>query len=267
MPKAEQPLLFDCEQQLLVGILHPAQASLGVIIISGAPQYRIGSHRLFVRLARLLAAQGYPVLRFDYRGLGDSSGVRPEPEALTADIQSAIDAFHQQQPQLQQIMLLGLCDGATAALAACQQDPRIQRLVLLNPWLPDTQARSQAYLQHYYRSQLLSGQWWRKLLTGQIAIGSRLREYLKHWQQSQQSASAQPHPLSQALAGFHGKSLILLSERDITAQSFQQLLQQPAWQQASHNCCILPLHGADHTLSQRLHQQQFFDLLIEWIAS
>ena len=40
----------------------------------GGPQYRVGSHRQFTLMARAFAAAGYPVLRFDYRGIGDSEG-------------------------------------------------------------------------------------------------------------------------------------------------------------------------------------------------
>ena len=46
----------------------------GVLIVTGGPQYRAGSHRQFVLLARFLAARGMAVLRFDYRGMGDSEG-------------------------------------------------------------------------------------------------------------------------------------------------------------------------------------------------
>ncbi|KAB8057318.1 hydrolase 1, exosortase A system-associated, partial [Janthinobacterium violaceinigrum] len=61
-------------QARLVGILSlpAAPGPRGVLIVTGGPQYRVGSHRQFVLLARALAAQGVPVLRFDLRGMGDS---------------------------------------------------------------------------------------------------------------------------------------------------------------------------------------------------
>ena len=51
-----------------------ATASVGVVIVVGGAQYRVGSHRQFVGLARHLAAHGHPVLRFDFPGMGDSPG-------------------------------------------------------------------------------------------------------------------------------------------------------------------------------------------------
>ena len=72
----EMPVVFDCEGSRLVGIaaLPARPAATGVLIIVGGPQYRAGSHRQFTLLARHLADAGYPTMRFDYRGMGDSAG-------------------------------------------------------------------------------------------------------------------------------------------------------------------------------------------------
>ena len=59
------------------GCVRPAVGKpgrLGVIILIGGPQYRAGAHRQFVHLARSLADEGIACLRFDFRGMGDSSG-------------------------------------------------------------------------------------------------------------------------------------------------------------------------------------------------
>jgi len=73
----ERASVFGCGGDRLVGILHaPAERArdIGVLVVVGGPQYRVGSHRQFVRMARDFAAAGYPVLRFDHRGIGDSDG-------------------------------------------------------------------------------------------------------------------------------------------------------------------------------------------------
>ena len=150
----ERALQFGCDGEALVGILSPAAAPAkrGVLVIVGGPQYRAGSHRQFALLARHLAEQGIPALRFDYRGLGDSSGAARTFEDVGADIRSAIDAFQAAVPGLQEVVLWGLCDGAAAALFYGHQDPRVAGLVLLNPW-----ARSAAGLAmvRKYRPQVL----------------------------------------------------------------------------------------------------------------
>ena len=74
MNYAEQALVFDCAGERMLGIVaipEAAQAT-GVLILVGGPQYRVGSHRQFLLLARRLATDGIAAMRFDFRGMGDS---------------------------------------------------------------------------------------------------------------------------------------------------------------------------------------------------
>ena len=66
---AETVLSFECDSETLWGIVsHPPanvpRQSLAVLIVVGGPQYRVGSHRQFVLLARALARQGFTAMRF-----------------------------------------------------------------------------------------------------------------------------------------------------------------------------------------------------------
>ncbi|MCC8999300.1 MAG: hydrolase 1, exosortase A system-associated, partial [Candidatus Contendobacter sp.] len=133
----ESPLIFECEGAHLLGVLHSGTlgATRGVLIVVGGPQYRVGSHRQFVLLARDLAQAGVPALRFDYRGMGDAEGEFAGFERIDADIAAAVDVFFTQVPGLQDVVIWGLCDAASAALFYAWLDPRIAGLVLLNPWL------------------------------------------------------------------------------------------------------------------------------------
>jgi alpha/beta superfamily hydrolase len=61
----------------LIGVITepdtPAQDNRPIIILSNAGLiHRIGPNRIYVKLARLLAEDGYCVLRFDLSGVGDS---------------------------------------------------------------------------------------------------------------------------------------------------------------------------------------------------
>lgn len=74
---AERVLLFTCQGLSLPGILHPGapDASRGVLVVVGGPQYRVGSHRQFVLLARDPGGGGHvPVLRFDLSWHGRCRG-------------------------------------------------------------------------------------------------------------------------------------------------------------------------------------------------
>ena len=135
----------------LSAILHQGAATTGVLLIVGGPQYRVGSHRQFVKLSRYLAAQGVPSMRLDTAGMGDSSGSKAAFYQQTADIELAIDAFFQQCPQLTQVVLWGLCDAASAILIKLNRpDPRVSGVILLNPWVRQQQSHAKTMLKHYY---------------------------------------------------------------------------------------------------------------------
>ena len=134
----ERALFFDCAGDTLLGILHPAQGvpcGIGLLLVVGGPQYRVGSHRQFVLLARALAAVGIPVFRFDYRGMGDSTGQPRHFEAIAPDIGAALDTFLAESPDLRGVVLWGLCDAATANAFYARSDHRVLGQIALNPWV------------------------------------------------------------------------------------------------------------------------------------
>ena len=64
-PYAEHAVAFECGHEQLLGIVATCAgptADTGVLIVVGGPQYRAGSHRQFTRLARSLAASGWPTV-------------------------------------------------------------------------------------------------------------------------------------------------------------------------------------------------------------
>jgi uncharacterized protein len=135
----EIPVSFLCGEHQLYGILHqPAQLrERGVLMVAGRPALRAGRHRLFVLLARAWAEAGIPVMRFDFRGTGDSEGEMGTLEESCDDIRSAVDAFISHVPALQQVVLWGLCGGAADSILYAPRDSRVTGIVLTNPWSYD----------------------------------------------------------------------------------------------------------------------------------
>ena len=165
-------LAWQCQGSELVGVLHEPEdqvrasgtGELGVLIVVGGPQYRVGSHRQFVHLAQALAAEGFSVLRFDYRGMGDSAGELLGFLSVAQDIRSAVDALQMARPSVQRVLLWGLCDAATAAMNYAHEDRRVVGLVLANPWVHSPEGAARVQLTQYYRDRLLSRQFWGKVL-------------------------------------------------------------------------------------------------------
>ncbi len=176
----ERALAFSCGDAWLYGVLTlPAQcARKGVLILVGGPQYRAGSHRQFTLLARTLAASGVPVLRFDYRGMGDSEGEARTFEDVEDDLRCAIDKFLVEVPSVSELVIWGLCDAASAAIFYACKDSRISGLVLLNPWVRTESGSARAYLKHYYASRLFQPEFWSKIRHGNLNIMAAARSFL-----------------------------------------------------------------------------------------
>ena len=276
MTPHERAVIFTCEGDRLIGILsEPAHArsDLGVIIIVGGPQYRVGSHRQFVHLSRHLAAEGWPTLRFDYRGMGDAEGdVRPF-DSVDADIRAAIDAFTGAQPSVRRVVLWGLCDGASAALIYAGSDPRVDGLVIVNPWVRDAQIQAATQLKHYYRSRLLSGIFWKRLLGGEVNVRMAAKEGIAVLKRALGTT-----PRSEAtfqvrmLAGWrhHRRPvLLLLSGNDLTAKEFvERATRDPAWsaQLVSATCRRMDIASADHTFSTTAWKAETAARVSGWLA-
>ncbi len=77
--ESELPFFFGPGGELF-GIYHAVAATAGKAVLLCAPlgQDYIRCHRLYRQLASALAAEGIPVLRFDYYGCGDSAGTSSE---------------------------------------------------------------------------------------------------------------------------------------------------------------------------------------------
>ncbi len=261
----EHARVFSCADEHLMGILALPDAPLdtGVVIIVGGPQYRAGSHRQFVLLSRALAVAGHAVLRFDYRGMGDSTGDLQTFDAVNADIACAIDTLQAAVPGLRKVALWGLCDGASAALLYCQatRDPRVGGLCLLNPWVRSEASLAKTHVKHYYRQRLKEKDFWTKLLSGQVAW-SALSGLLRNLKAARSSKHAGPPGselpfqvrMALAWASFDSPVLLLLSGNDYTAKEFlDHVATSAAWKGALQKDGLIEHHvsEADHTFSER----------------
>jgi uncharacterized protein len=273
----ERALRIACGTASMTAVLHLADKSTGVLVVVGGPQYRAGSHRQFVLLGRSLAAAGFPVLRFDGRGMGDSTGRFPGFENSSDDIAAALDTFFAEVPTLRHVVLWGLCDGASAALMYLQSRPadcRVGGLCLLNPWVRSPQSLAQARSKHYYRERLLSSAFWRKLLSGGVSPAA-LVGWWRAWRGARQKNHAKPagpvrfqDRMRDGLLRFEGRSLLVLSGKDLTAQEFTQVTAEDAdWRQAltSPRVTRCDFRDADHTFSELQVQMDLFRATLEWL--
>lgn len=230
----EHPIVISVGEESLLGIVSQTHGrrDIGVLIVVGGPQYRVGSHRQFVLLARDVAAAGFPVMRFDYRGMGDSYGEPRSFESVDTDIKAAIDAFSEFCPTISRIVLWGLCDGASASLMYWDRtrDPRVSGMVLLNPWVRSEASLAKTRIKHYYVQRLFQVEFWKKLVSGKVGIVRSATEYFHNFSKAlngggrSEDTEAVPFQrrMTRALSSFQGPVLVVLSENDYTAKEFLQ---------------------------------------------
>lgn len=276
----ERCVCFPCAGETLVGLLHAAadpRGDLGVLVIVGGPQYRVGSHRQFVLMARALARAGFPVFRFDYRGMGDSGGERLDFRGAAADIHAAMDAFCGELPGLRRVVVFGLCDAASAALMHAVNDARVCGLAIANPWVRSEAGAAKAIVRHYYGRRLLQRSFWTKVVSGEFRPVVALQGFLgllRGAASKEEVGESEPTTFVEGMragfAQFEGPVLLLLSERDLTAREFEDLCAADrAWSRliARSSVTRWPVSDADHTFSTRRSRDAVAERILEWLRA
>jgi pimeloyl-ACP methyl ester carboxylesterase len=159
-----------------------------IVLANAGAAYRIGVNRLYVTFARAWASLGFPVLRLDLGGLGDSlpaPGVAEnEPYSAQAvnDLSQAAAALRDELG-VGSVVVGGICSGAHAAFHAARQLPGITGVLMLNPvvfyWRPGDSLeladwRTYSELRDYGR-RLARLETWRRLWRGEIRAGESVR--------------------------------------------------------------------------------------------
>lgn len=176
----EQAVLLGPRRSLVAIVARPLVAQRAgepvIVILNTGIVHRVGHHRMYVTLARILASDGRTVVRFDLSGIGDSI---PRGDSLTpligalADIKEALDSLETLY-QASRFILVGLCSGADHAVLYGHTDPRIAGLVLMDPTLPPTPR----YYFYYIAQRLGRVRNWISVLTGRSGLLRLAAEHL-----------------------------------------------------------------------------------------
>ena len=123
----ERVLRFGA-QDALIGILslpdRAAPGALPVLVPNTGLEHRVGPNRLHVHLCRALADAGFPTLRIDMAGMGDSGTASGSAAGPTSDLGAAMDAL-EASGLGNRFMLVGLCSGAHDAHLVLRTDQRV----------------------------------------------------------------------------------------------------------------------------------------------
>lgn len=289
------------DQQALIGVLSYSEEMLNpelptVLLLNAGLIHHIGPNRVYVKLARQLADQGFLVMRFDLSGIGDSLARQdnlPFERSVIDDVQQAM-AHLKKTRDADQFLLMGHCAGAVNSLRVANADERVVAAVVINPegtdegWSDYDRKRKLArYYQNYYGKEVLRDpKRWMKLLTGKASYKDVARNlvqnilwnkvtntYFKAKKRFQGGASkTDAHPMLlevlESLKSIAQRQLPLMfvySEGSTGLERIKLLLEGELRDlQNSPHFQIQIVPQADHTFTLRLMQDRLVETITAW---
>ncbi|MHA6333415.1 hydrolase 1, exosortase A system-associated [Qipengyuania sp. CAU 1752] len=236
-------LTFNCEGDTLAATLDTAPSATGLLLVSGGNEIRSGAFAGQAKLAEKIARAGFPVFRYDRRGIGDSEGENSGYTGSEADIRAAVEAFQAVAPSVTRVVGFGNCDAASALMLA--GGAGCNALVLSNPWTIEDEAESTpppAAVRARYAKKLKNPRELLRLLTGGVNI-TKLLKGLRAASKKDSAPSGLAQRMEAGLARFHGDVRIVLAGADRTAQVFES-----AWDPDDGR--IQRCEGASHAFAE-----------------
>lgn len=253
-------LTFACEGTTLAGTLDTAPGSSGLLIVSGGNEVRSGAFSGQARLAARIAKKGFPVFRFDRRGIGDSDGVNKGFRKSRKDIEAALAAFRAMAPQMERVVGFGNCDAASALMLAGGAE--CDALVLSNPWTLEDGSDTippPATVRARYAAKLKDPKELTRLIAGKVDLRKLAKGMLQAARRRQKSSSL-AQEMAQGLAQFEGPVAIVLAASDRTAQAFEGV-----WDRADSRVARCP--NATHAWVEPEARQWLDDRLLEMLRA
>jgi exosortase A-associated hydrolase 1 len=222
-------------------------------------------------------------MRFDYRGMGDSSGKFPGLER-EHDIQAAISSFIENVPGMSEVVLYGGCDAASAIAIHGWRFPEVSGWILANPWVYTEEENARVMMKYYYLERLMSRDFWKKIFRFKFDIKASLISFLKIRETSKKDKDISPSeeidPMDisapfdlRMFAGwekFNGRVLILKAERSIVAKEFDSYVEQSPQRKkilARENVEQITIKDADHAFSVPKARDALFQSVSHWVES
>ena len=213
---------FTCEGERLVASLDEAPGRTGLLLVSGGNEVRAGAWNGQALLAARIAAAGFPVLRFDRRGVGDSEGGNRGFRESGPDIAAALAAFRQECQHLTRVVGFGNCDAASALMLA--GGAGLDALILSNPWTfeddGDGGDAPAEVVRDHYRRRLADPAAIRRLLTGQVRLGQLARSLFAMLRPAPAAPAGLLAEMKAGIARFSGPVRYLIAGRDRTGLAF-----------------------------------------------
>lgn len=249
----ELQVCFLSGNEKVVGVWHcPESPEIypAVVLCHGFGGNKTEAHRIFVRLARSLEKRGIGVLRFDFRGSGDSQGDFKDTTVTRdlTDITSAIDFIERQQRvDKERIGLLGLSLGAFLSVLTATRDKRIKSLVL---WSGVSRPASK-----FISDQKLLSEWRR---TGKLDLKGNVLGYNFF-------KDLQKYDVFRDLKAYQCPVLVVHGNADDVVEIADSKEYHDKFRANGNPCELKIIAGADHTFSSESHETEVVEMTSQWL--
>lgn len=168
----------------LYGTLHKANTlKKSIVVISHGyfSSNRLGPHRLYYQIADQLKNNGYNVIRFDLRGMGESDGSIENVKYSdhVSDLETILSVFRQRFNDAS-IILIAHCIGCNVSLPIIEKHPEyFDKVIFVSPYFT-TQSTINAFFDNGQQAELYTmGYTYRKGIYADLSFFQGINEFLK----------------------------------------------------------------------------------------
>jgi pimeloyl-ACP methyl ester carboxylesterase len=273
----ERAVLFG-SRATLVGIITEAAAERhtqlhpGVLLLNAGLLHRIGPSRMYVCLARKLAAAGFTVLRLDFSGIGDSPARRDTvslEEGALEETREAMDLMARTRGT-ERFLLIGLCSGADSSFQAAKADPRVAGVVLIDGFA----YRTPSFWRRYYQERVLNVDKWKHLISMRLGIGRIEAEAGDDWAHDEREAYERTFPPIErtradleAMAARGVRVLVIYSAGQYLHYNYAEQFDE-AFDGADFRGLVTSrfFPASNHTFTRHAHRDELVNTIADWAA-
>jgi alpha-beta hydrolase superfamily lysophospholipase len=300
LPVHEESLYFGEGGRLLGILTEPTagsvrRASPAIVFLNVGANHRVGPNRMYVTLARDLAARGYLGFRFDLGGLGDSLAAEGAPENrlyskdAVGDVKAALTTLSRVRG-VERVVLAGVCSGAYLAFHTAMEDSRVAGQILVNPqtfeWKEgdslELSIRKSYKSTRYYKGAILDREVWAHALRGELdlrGVAGVLRERfatrVEAWIRELLARGLGGLPprtdIERAFCALSDRglqSLLVFSSSDGGLDMIEKHLGRDARKmRGRQNVRLAIVEGADHTFTEGASQHELGALVTSFVEA
>ena len=211
----------------LAGVFHSPREKASTCVITCHGLYSSKDSEKYIDIARRFCGEGLAVLRFDFRGCGESVGLF-EDTSVTGRMEDLEDALDLVQEQgYESVGVMGSSLGGTVAVLTAAKDKRVKALVT---WA--TPCR----LDELFRGEVIRGL-------------EKLRQ------------DVSKHNVAKAVKEVHCPILIIHGSLDKQVPLFHA---EGLYENANEPKNIQIIESADHRITNPIHRRRAVELTLDW---